>query len=239
MGQAIRNLRALQEVDLRIISLNDEKTKLLDSINQKKSELERRCGEFDERKAQRKQLTVEIKRLEVELADASDRIRKLESQQVLVKTNQGYKALSKEIYEAKAHEARMEDTALQKMELLEQEKAGTRELSEELEAYAAQLQQDNSAVEEKVREIDRSVADLQAKRSEVATAIEDNLLKLYDRIFNSKKGPVLVPLVNRACQGCHLAVPAAVESVLRRHQSEIVICENCSRILYIPEEDAE
>ncbi len=238
MGQAIQNLLALQDVDLGVISLNDEKSKLLDSINEKRSELERRRREFEEREAQRKQLKLGIKKLEVELAGATEHIRKLESQQIRVKTNQEYKALDKEIYEAKARNARIEDTLLQKMEVQEQEKFGIREESEQLDADAAQLERENIETEEKIGEIDRAVAGLREKRSEVASGIEDRLLKRYERIFKSKN-PAVVPLVNRTCQGCHLAVPAAVESVLRRHQSEIVICENCSRILYVPGEDAE
>ncbi len=238
MGQAIRNLLALQEVDLRVISLNDEKSKFLDLINQKKSELERRRREFDEREAQRKQLKLGIKKLDGELAEASEHIRKLESQQINVKTNQEYKALNKEIYEAKARKVRIEDTLLQKMGLQEEEKFGIKEGSAQLNAHAAQLERENTETEEKLGEIDRGLVALQGKRSEVASGIEDTLLKLYDRIFKSKN-PVIVPVVNRTCQGCHLAVPAGVESVLRRHQSQIVTCENCSRILYVPEEEAE
>lgn len=238
MGQAIRNLLALQEVDLRVISLNDEKSKLLDSINEKRSELERRRREFDEREAQRKQLKLGMKKLDGELAEASEHIRKLESQQIHVKTNQEYKALNKEIYEAKARKLRIEDTLLQKMELQEQEKFGIKEGSEQLNAHAAQLERENTETEEKLGEIDRGLVALQGKRSEVASGTEDSLLKLYDRIFKSKN-PVIVPVVNRTCQGCHLAVPAGVESVLRRHQSQIVTCENCSRILYVPEGESE
>jgi hypothetical protein len=71
----------------------------------------------------------------------------------------------------------------------------------------------------------------------VAGGIELSALRLYERILNSKKAPALVPIVNRSCQGCHLAVTAAVESVLRRGEADIITCENCSRILYIPKEE--
>jgi len=237
MGHVIRNLLALQEVDLQIISLNEEKARLLDSINEKRSELEKERVTFEEREAQLRRLKVEMKNLEVELGDTSDRIRKLESQQIHIKTNQEYKALDKEIYEAKTHQARIEDELLQKMEFLEQENVGIREASEQLEARSAGLQEETGGIEGTISEIEGRVAELHTKRPEVAGDIEDELLRLYDRIFNSKKGAVLVPLVNRACQGCHLAVPAAVESVLRRRAADIIRCENCSRILYIPHEE--
>ncbi len=237
MGLTIRNLLALQEVDLQIISLNDEKGKLLHVINEKKSELDESRGEFEEREGQIKRLKVDIKNLEVELAETGDRIKKLEGQQIHVKTNQEYKALDKEIYDAKAHQARTEDFLLQKMELLEQETAGIRDARQQLDEQASQLKVETSTAEERLREIEGGIAELRSKRSQMASTIEDGHLRLYNRIFNSKRVPAIVPLVNRACQGCHLAVPAGIESILRRHESNIITCENCSRILYVAEEE--
>ena len=238
MGPVLKNLLALQEVDLQIISLEEEKTKLLDWINQKKSDAQEQRSQFEEREQQLKRLKVEVKKSEVELGQTGDLIRKLESQQIHVKTNQEYKALDKEIYEAKARQARTEDFLLQKMELVEQETEGIHDARRQLDLQASQLQLDSEVGEGKIREIDTRMAQLQAKRSEVARTIEDSHLRLYDRIFNSKGGAAIVPLVNRACQGCHLAVPAGVESVLRRHDDEILTCENCSRILYVPTEES-
>jgi len=237
MGLVIQNLLALQEVDLQIIFLDDQKTKLLNSIEQKKSEVEEQRSQFEEREQQLKHLKVEMKSCEVELADTEDRIRKLEGQQIHVKTNQEYKALDKEIYEAKAHQAQTEEFLLEKMEFLEEETGGIREARQQLDLQVSELEGETAAANEKTREIDDRIAEFQAKRSEITATIDGSHLSLYDRIFSNKKGRALVPVVNRSCQGCHLAVPAAVESVLRRHQSEIITCENCSRILYAPEEE--
>lgn len=236
MGPLIKKLLALQEIDLQIISLQDKKAQLLDWINQKKSEVERQHRQFEERGEQLKRLKMEIKSSELELADATEHIRKLESQQIHVKTNQEYKALDKEIYEAKARQSRTEDFLLQKMELLEQETEEIRGGRQQLDLQASELQRESESGEKKIREVDGRVTELKAKRSELAATIEDSHLRRYDRIFNSKKGRAIVPLVNRACQGCHLSVPAAVESILRRHDDEILTCENCSRILYVPVE---
>jgi predicted nucleic acid-binding Zn-ribbon protein len=237
MGPVIRNLLALQDVDLEIISLNDQKAGLLRLANEKKSEIQTRQREFEGRQAQLKRLKVEIKKSEVELAEVADRIRKLEGQQVHVKTNQEYKALDKEIYEAKARKAKAEDFLLEKMEILEQEDAGVHHARQNLGPQAARLEQEATSIEDDMHHVERRVNELRQNRNRVASAIERKYVALYDRIFNSKSGPAIVPLVNRACQGCHLAVPAAVESILRRDEADIITCENCSRILYIPDED--
>lgn len=239
MGLVIQNLLALQEVDLQMLSLEEERGRLLDSIERQKGEVERERAEAAEREAKVKHIKVEIKSSESELADTGDHVRKFEGQQALVKTNQEYKALDKEIYEARARQARLEDALLEKMEALEEETESLRKARHDLDEKLSQLQGASGDAEEKVRQIEQDIAALGAKRAEVAKRIERGPLSIYERIFQRKKGAALAAVVNRACQGCHLAVPAGVESVLRRHASNIITCENCSRILYVPEEERE
>ena len=239
MGLVIQNLLLLQEVDLQIISLNDEKTQLLDSIERKQSELEEKRQEFEGKQDQLKRIKLDMKDLEIELADAGERIRKLEGQQVQVKTNQEYKALDKEIYEAKAHQTRTEDLLLQKMEQLEQEKGQIQDETQQLGLQDAELERERQEAQRRIQEIEARTGELNEKRSRTAGTLEETHLRLYERIFNSNRTPVIVPLVNRTCQGCHLTVTAAIESILRRHQANIITCENCSRILYVPEDEQE
>jgi predicted nucleic acid-binding Zn-ribbon protein len=237
MGLVIQNLLWLQELDLEIVSLIAQKANLLSSVNKKKSELDEHRRHSHEHEEELKRLKVHIKKLDVDLTEATDRIRKLESQQIHVKTNQEYKALDKEIYEAKAHKAQTEDLMLQKMELLEQGGAAISDFHERADSLVAQLHEETAKVDGEIRRIDDRITELRTKRSEIAAGIEDKHIRLYNRIFKNKGGPAIVPLVNRACQGCHLAVPAAVESILRRDEADIITCENCSRILYIPDKE--
>jgi len=44
----------------------------------------------------------------------------------------------------------------------------------------------------------------------------------------------MVKLVNGACQGCNMNVPPQVINEVKM-KNELIICENCSRILYIIE----
>jgi predicted nucleic acid-binding Zn-ribbon protein len=239
MGLVIRNLLALQEVDLQMLSLEEERAKLSESIERQKAEVQREREEVAEREARLKRIKVEIKSSEAELAETGEHIRKFEGQQILVKTNQEYKALDKEIYEAKARQAQVEDALLEKMEQLEEETEALRQGRQKLDNEISELERETGGADEKVREVEQEIAVLREKRAEIASTIERVPLSLYERIFRKKKGAALAPLVNRACQGCHLSVPAGVESVLRRHASNVITCENCSRILYVPEEEPE
>jgi hypothetical protein len=239
MGLVIQNLLALQEVDLQMLSLEEERAKLLDSIERQKGEVEKERAEVAEREASLKRIKVEIKSSEAELAETGEHVRKFESQQASIKTNQQYKALDKEIYEAKARQAHVEDALLEKMERLEEETEALRASRQQLEERVSGLERERGDAEEKVRQVEQQIAALGEKRAEIANTIERGPLSLYDRVFRRKRGAALVPLVNRACQGCHLSVPAGIESVLRRHASNIITCENCSRILYIPKEEPE
>jgi predicted nucleic acid-binding Zn-ribbon protein len=63
------------------------------------------------------------------------------------------------------------------------------------------------------------------------------ILSHYDRLCASgKKGVAL--LRDQICTGCHLRVPLGVVLELK-HGEDIRLCENCTRYLYLPREEAE
>ena len=54
------------------------------------------------------------------------------------------------------------------------------------------------------------------------------------KAIRSQRFPVLASLRNDQCSGCNMSLPSAVAKQLQG-SDEIVECENCGRILYIPD----
>jgi predicted nucleic acid-binding Zn-ribbon protein len=70
--------------------------------------------------------------------------------------------------------------------------------------------------------------------AELRAKIPPPLLAHYDRLrAREKKG--LAAVRNQVCTGCHMQVPRALEITLM-HETDIQVCENCGRYLYLPEE---
>jgi hypothetical protein len=61
--------------------------------------------------------------------------------------------------------------------------------------------------------------------------VQAGLLPRYDRLAKSLGLPVVVPLHEHKCGGCHLKVSSGIEAEARK-RTEIVACDNCSRIIY-------
>ena len=85
--------------------------------------------------------------------------------------------------------------------------------------------------EKEVAEIDRQIAHLSTEKDAIVPVLDPSTLKTYRKVFKRTGGPAVVPVVNRTCGGCHLSVTAQIENLTRRNE-DIILCENCARILY-------
>jgi hypothetical protein len=72
---------------------------------------------------------------------------------------------------------------------------------------------------------------LKEERDAMATKVDPDALRIYERLLRNKKDRVIVPIENRTCSGCHIALTAQHENVVRKGEN-IVFCEHCSRIHY-------
>jgi len=235
MQEQLLRLLDVQKLDIQAADLDREKrhiTRELDEINR---HYEQAVAEFEQGKEEIKQLKVSIKSTEIKLETQLERVNKLESQQSLVKTNQEYKALDKEIIDTRAVVAVTEEEMLKKMEEIEE--ATTRNLQQEAQAEQEKklVSDKENEIKARVNDIEQKIKDLRQQRDILAEKVEKRLLRTYTRIFNNRKMPALVPIINQACQGCHLKVPPSVEAQVRR-RDRLVTCENCSRILYYTNE---
>jgi len=235
MDQELRKLLRLQDLDLQVIGLNEEKTSSVAELKEVNADFQRALSKVQDGKENFKQLQLAIKKIEIELEVNLDRIGKLESQQSLVKTNQEYKALDKEIIDTRAQIALVEEKLLGKMEESELLVAQNKELARKVEEQKNLVTEKEQRINRRIDDLNRRIEELNGQRKALVEGADKRLVRVYNRIFKNKKGAALVPIINQTCQGCHLTVPPNVESQARR-QEQLIICENCARILYIPEE---
>ena len=70
------------------------------------------------------------------------------------------------------------------------------------------------------------------RRAEVASAIDEELLELYEDLRRVKKGVGAAALVDGVCQACHEQLSAVELDKLKRSDG-IRRCEHCRRILVV------
>jgi len=177
------------------------------------------------------ELELKRKGIEATLQGFEEQIRKYRSQQMLVKKNDEYQALTHEIEltEGKIGEAEeAEITVLYELDT-EKEKAKAAEKTILAEIAAENAQLGRLVEREKQARDDLAAALAEVDKARAATPAE--LVPRYDRLAKSAGLPAVVVLHGGKCGGCHLKVSNGVETEARKG-TEIVTCDNCGRILY-------
>jgi predicted nucleic acid-binding Zn-ribbon protein len=232
--QDIALLLEVQEMERQLLELEAAKQRLpllLQEIHDRIAGIEE---DMQEVRAAVKELQVKKKELEIDSESALEAVAKFEKQQFEIKSNVEYQALQKEIDNHKIQNSRIEDKILEVMEAMEEKerliKSGEEALKREREKLAAE---EKSIAEESAR-LDARIAELKGERDKILPGISQTVLRKYQRIFTNKRDSAIVPLVNYVCGGCHMRLPPQIANNVRK-TDELVICENCSRILYWPE----
>ena len=84
-------------------------------------------------------------------------------------------------------------------------------------------------VESKQASIDKLKKDLIS----IEKTIDKDLLKKYKDLRSDNKFPIFVPLINESCGGCVMHQPRARLDKLMANK--MLECENCHRMIYLPE----
>jgi len=98
------------------------------------------------------------------------------------------------------------------------------------EQAEAQWKEEQARMAADKRALDAEGAQLMARRRELLSQVDAASLRLYDSLRRSRGGLAVVPIVQRTCQGCRIALPSTEEQKART-SNDLVTCSSCGRIL--------
>lgn len=225
-------LIALQNADTAIRKLQAE----LESVPHRRAEIE---NEFDQRafefKAVETRLAAARERraqLEREMAETRTRAEKAERDLMSSTNSKAYEAAIRESDAAKKQLSTLETQVLEQMEIIEQAERELAEREPEVARLRAETDEKVRAFEELTRRQAEEIETRRAERDRSLASLPKNLNTLYKRLSGGMRGGVAVAEVrNNSCSACLIALRPQVMSDIRRGD-EIILCENCSRILY-------
>jgi uncharacterized protein len=226
----LRHLYALQQVDSRLQEVQELKGDLPMVV----SELESKAGEMKakikELNALIKQSKVDRDRADVEIISLAEKVEKYKSQQLNVKSNKQYDALTREIEAAERRSTDLE----QEMELVEgkMEVAAkdVESLTVQFESASAELDDRKKELREVNKEHEKEENSLNHEREKLVVRLDKTDLDRYERIRKAKGGNAIVAVKRDACGGCYSRVPP--QKILEiRQNSRLYSCETCGRIL--------
>ena len=231
MLPVVEKLMILQDRDRKITRLREELAHIPVERNQLQSKLSASQAALETARTKVKQLESDRKRLELEVESKKQLIEKYSLQQFQTKKNEEYRALAHEIDMCKDVIVKLDD---QQLEIMEQAEAAQKQV-----AGATQATNDAKKVLEArlgdlaAREgnLQKELKELEANRSELASAVDEDVRGRYDRLLRSKGHTVVVGIQHGVCGGCHMQLQRQVVVSCMQEQ-DIVNCPNCGRILY-------
>lgn len=228
----IESLLILQERDARRLDLEKQIAAIPGEISRLEEKIEAEKKTLEESKGRIRELEVKRKDLESEVAAAEAQIARYRNQQLEVKKNDEYQALTKEIETTQAKVGELEEAVIQVLFELDEERQRVTEIEKDFQDVIGKLE--GKIEDRKARKIGLE-EELKQKRMEAEEARkrvpDPEYLSAYDRQARVVKFPIVAAVVDRSCQGCFLRVSGGVDIDVRAGD-KIVTCDNCGRILY-------
>jgi hypothetical protein len=225
----LKFLYALQQVDSRLQEVHELKGDLPMIVDELSSKVDALKSKTKELNNIIKQSKIDRDKADVEIIDLAEKVEKYKNQQLNVKSNKQYDALTREI-----DAAEKKSTGLEKeMELSE----GKLEIAKrDLEIVTVQLDESNSELSDRKKELrevnkehEKEELSLQHQREKLLARLDKIEIEKYERIRKAKNGTAVVAVKRGACGGCFSRVPP--QKILEiRQNSKLYACEHCGRI---------
>jgi uncharacterized protein len=230
--QQIESLIELQKLDLEVDSLRKKAQAVPLAIEQTKQEFESHKTSLETIKQDLVKVQADKKQKELDLGGKEGEIKKHQGELFKIKNNKEYTALQAEIEKLKADKSVIDDEILKSMDATEVVNIRIKNEQEKLKAEESVLAGKLGILEQDLAKLNDQIAVNQSRRQALADKIPADSMSLYDRIRKSKKGLAIVEIKdNSSCGGCHITLPPQIINEVRKLE-HLVLCENCSRILF-------
>jgi len=221
----------IQEYDMkmiRLMRLKRERLQELDHINALRHELYK---QQKDKEAEIADLNRSVANQETKISEIKEKLKKLEARQTSVKKVDEFNAITQETTQTERERIATELIAsdlIDKRNLEEEILTRIKESLQQSEASSVTLENE---IKNSIRMINKEGSGLKTARELLAKTADPEIMRIYERLLNNKKDRVVVPIENRTCSGCHIALTAQHENVVRKGE-RLIFCEHCSRIHY-------
>jgi predicted nucleic acid-binding Zn-ribbon protein len=226
----LRLLYSLQLVDIELQEILDLKGDLPHIVRDLQSRHDEMKAKLDALNAAIKESKLTRERADSEIVDIAEKVEKYKSQQMSVKSNRQYDALTREIENAEQRSIQLQRGMEDAENRLQTSKTDADGLKEQLEVLGEELKERQKELKEVNKEHEKSELELQHRREKLTVKLAQEDLDRYGRIYRAKGGKAVVSVKRNACGGCFSRVPPQKILELRRN-SQIYLCEQCGRIL--------
>ena len=237
VAQKLEALQKLQSIDSKI----DELKKVRGALPEEVQDLEDEIAGYDTRVENQNTELQEIEHTvdgnKIAIKDAEKLIAKYGEQQMNVRNNREYDAITKEVELQELEIQILEKRIKESYEKIEQKKEEIKETQGRRKERKKDLQEKKNELSVITEESEADEQKLEKSRTKASKQIEERILRSYNKVrTNMRNGLAVVPVKRGACGGCFNVVPPQMQAEIRE-QKKIIICEHCGRILASVEDE--
>jgi predicted nucleic acid-binding Zn-ribbon protein len=230
LEKTLYSLIELQEIDLKLDKVKEERGDLPSVVENLKNSLESKKQLLEEQKESITRLKVDSNSMETELGSLKEQLKKYESQLYQVKTNKEYDAIANETENVKKKINDLETSILEASEQIENLGKSNEEIEANIKQLTADYDDNNVALQDKISASSEEENLLKHERDIVEKKLTNQQIQAYQRIRIAKKGMAVAYCNGGVCSGCFSFIPPQ-KVVEIRGMKKIFNCESCGRIL--------
>lgn len=228
---ALEKLIELQKLESESSDLRRKVAKAPEQLEELAQKLQAAFAVVEEAESHITDSSKQRRQLEGEVEAFRGKLSHYKSQLMEVKTNEAYQAMLHEISYVEQQIVAKEDEILGQM--LEAD-----ELKVNLEGAKALYAEEKERIEAERREVEAFIEKSNARLAELENAVEqvksevpEEFMSRYQRIARARDGVAMAVVVDHSCGACHVRLRPQLLAEIRSNR-QVVLCENCSRILY-------
>ncbi|NNE70649.1 MAG: hypothetical protein HKN29_09850 [Rhodothermales bacterium] len=229
IGEQLQALVRLQAIDSKIDQITKLRGDLPEEIRDMEDEKVGLTTRLEKLEAEQKEQEAAIRQAGVDIKEAEMLIQRYEEQQLQVRNNREYDALTKEV-EAQKQRITDNNAKIEELEAMGPEHAQVvEEARQRLADLDTQLDEKRGALSEVLSDTKHEVENLEKERDVAKTSVEARYLRAYERLRGRvRDGRAVVPLERGAAAG--FAVPPQRQLEIRQ-RNRIIVCEHTGRII--------
>lgn len=215
----------LQKIEQELARIPKDLQAIEAKITAEEANIEAASQALKEKEVERHELDTEVKSKEAGIA-------KFRTQQLEVKKNDEYRALTHQIEKGESEISRLEEREIELMLEIDSEREAFHSEKATIDARIADQRRQIVQLDELEQNLNASIDEAKAAVEAARTEVDENWLEHYDRVKKlAKRAPYVVRIEAHKCGGCHLRVSNEVarEAINR---GEPTFCDQCSRMVY-------
>ncbi len=229
--EQIRQLVELQHVDDQIFDVKKELSaaplevkELTNRFRDEETKLAKIMDKLQHMKEQQK-------RIDVDLEDETSRLKKSKSKLMQVSNNKEFQAMAREMDNMERNTRTHEEERVTLREEIENQDQALKEVQVICDELKIDLAAKEANLATRIKKANEEFSKLENLRNETGGDVPAPVLARYEFIRRRLDHPVIVPVKESICRGCHIAIPPQTFIELQRGQ-QIWSCPNCQRLIY-------